>query len=402
MFLFLCKRLIQHRTKDAFRSHVRFLQTSSSSLESFSSISNSKNQQSLTVSYLMNSCGVSLESAISASKKIHIESTEKPDLVLELLRTHGFTKTHIANLISKLPSLLFSNPDKTLKPKIEYFESLGISSLDLPKFLCSDKYILLSSLRNRIIPNFDFLRSHVHTNENIVAALKQSTRLVRCSVQKVIEPNISILQSHGVPESNISRLIVLQPRSLMTNTDLFKEVVRKVEEMGFDPTSTSRSFVLAIRTIAMLSKLKWENKREALKSFGWSEDDILSAFKVQPMYMLASEKKIKELMDFFVNKVGLKPTDITRCPNLFLLSLEKRIIPRCSVLQILMSKGLIEKDLDVVWVLNAPKNSFEKKFVINYQEIAPEVLKAYQGEMEFLGLYNGLEDVSKMKQFQKS
>ncbi|KAF8376981.1 hypothetical protein HHK36_030353 [Tetracentron sinense] len=192
----------------------------------------------------------------------------------------------------------------------------------------------------------------------------------------------------------------MHPRSLTQKINLFEEIVSVIKEMGFDPTS--RSFVLAIGCLSVLSKLNWEKKKEAFKSFGWSEDDIHSAFKVQPMFMLTSEKKIRLLMDFFVNKLGLNSSDVMRCPNLFLLSLEKRIIPGCSVLQVLMSKGLIEKDLDVVWVLNANKKKFKKNFLIKYQEIAPEVLKAYDGEMEFLELFYGLEGMNRMKELQKS
>ncbi|GLT54713.1 hypothetical protein SLA2020_278910 [Shorea laevis] len=158
--------------------------------------------------------------------------------------------------------------------------------------------------------------------------------------------------------------------------------------MGFEPMR--QSFILAVRCMSIISKVRWEKKKEVLTSFGWSEDEFLSAFRVQPMLMICSEKKIRYVMDFLMNKAGLKPSDIARCPNLFLVSVERRMIPRCAVLQVLMSKAMVTKKLDLVWLLNSNKQYFEKKFVTPFMEDAPEVIKAYQGKMVFQGFSNGL------------
>ena len=48
--------------------------------------------------------------------------------------------------------------------------------------------------------------------------------------------------------------------------------------------------------------------------------------------MLLSEEKITKAMNFFVNKMGYPSADIARHPKVIFFSLEKRIIPRCSVI----------------------------------------------------------------------
>ncbi|RVW80271.1 Protoporphyrinogen oxidase, mitochondrial [Vitis vinifera] len=207
------------------------------------------------------SCGLSLESAVSASKLIHTRSREKSDSVLEIFTAHG--------------------------------------------------------------------------------------RVVRYNLQKELVPNMNTLRAHGVPEPRIVSLIVMQPKSLFSRPDLFE-------------------------------------KHELYMSFGWSEHDFRSAFVKQPMFMWCSEKKITAFMDFFVNKLGLKPSDVAKCPNLFLTSFVKRIIPRCSVVQVLISKGLkVKKNFDVVWILNLDKKTFETKFLIPFKDDAPEVIKAYQEAWDY-------------------
>ena len=379
MFHFTCKTLMQNRVFNSKTSYVRFIQT----MPFLSSVSNSTEKQSLTVSYLMNSCGLSLEKATSASKVVNIKYTDKPDLLLNLLNTYGFTKADIASLISKHPPLILAHPEKTIRPKIDYFASLGLRGPDLPRIICSNKFILLSSLKKQIIPTINFLRGIIHTNENLIYALKQSSLVIRCNIKKVLVPNISTLRAHGVPEKHVAGLLMMQPKSLLLRIDLFKEVVCAIKEMGFDPKR--RSFILGVRSMSLISKVNWEKKKEVLRSFGWSENDFLTAFRVQPMLMICSEKKIRNVLDFLTTKGGLMSLDVARCPNLFLISIEKRMIPRCAVLQVLMSKGLVSKDIDLVWQLNNRKEDFEKKFLTPFMEEVPAVIEAYQGKIGFQG-----------------
>ena len=370
---------MQNRVFNSKTSYVRFIQT----MPFLSSVSNSTEKQSLTVSYLMNSCGLSLEKATSASKVVNIKCTDKPDLLLNLLNTYGFTKADIASLISKHPPLILAHPEKTVRPKLDYFESLGLRGPDIPRIICSDKFILLSSLKKQIIPTINFLRGIIHTNENLIYALKQSSFVIRCNIKKVLVPNISTLRAHGVPEKHVAGLLMMQPKSLLLRIDLFKEVVCAIKEMGFDPMR--HSFILAVRSMSVISKVNWEKKKEVLRSFGWSENDFLTAFRVQPMLMICSEKKIRNVLDFLTTKGGLMSLDVARCPNLFLISIEKRMIPRCAVLQVLMSKGLVSKDIDLVWQLNNRKEDFEKRFLTPFMEEVPAVIEAYQGKIGFQG-----------------
>ncbi|KAJ0053058.1 hypothetical protein Pint_02957 [Pistacia integerrima] len=235
----------------------------------------------------------------------------------------------------------------------------------------------MSSLKNHIIPTFDFLKGFVKTNENLISVLKRSTRVIGAHVQKLMVSNMNTLRAHGVPDPHILRLIMWQPQSLLLSPDMFEKVVNAIKEMGFEPTR--RSFIMGVRAMSTCGKAKWESKKEILMSYGWSESDFLLAFKRQTMIMVCSVMKIRILMDFFVEKMGLKSSDIVRCPNLLLLSLERRIIPRVSALKVVMSKNLPKNDIDVVCYLNMSKKVFEKKILTCYMD--PEVMEAYKSSL---------------------
>ncbi|KAI8529181.1 hypothetical protein RHMOL_Rhmol12G0205600 [Rhododendron molle] len=337
--------------------------------------------QSPTVSYLVNSCGLSLESAVSASKNLQFVTTDQPDSVLTLLDAYGFTKEQICMLTMKHPQLYWYNAPRNFKPKMEYFKSLGFSDAEIVQILLYVPYVLGRSLENTIIPSVQFIKRIVGTDENVLKAIKASYRIF--DLGKVHEPNIAVLINHGVPKPLVLKFITSRSRSLVLNTHRFTEVVEEVDKLGFDPTSML--YLLAVNSLATINKSLWERKSGVYRSFGMSEDQILSAFIRQPMFMLTSEKKIRKLMGFFVNELKISPLVISKTPKLMLLSLEKRLVPRCSVLQLLMSKGAIKGDFSLVHALEMTHKKFEERYVSEYQNVIPEVVEACQGKIPFQG-----------------
>ncbi|XP_077248872.1 uncharacterized protein LOC143888876 [Tasmannia lanceolata] len=371
---FLRSRLLGISITQHSSTHLYFLQNPY--LKSISTLSNPNDQPSFTISYLVNSCGLSEAAAHLVAKKVSIKTAENPDSVLCLFKNYDFDKTHISKLITKYPSLLLAKPDKTLKPKFEFFRDMGLSGSNLAKILYSNPNILERSLKKSTMPSIDFLRSHLRTNENIIFAIRRSPRLLHLGFQNLMVSNVSTLQKHGVPELGISKLIMTRPSALMVNPDRFSENIMAIKEMGYNPLKST--FIRAVNIMSVISKSTWEAKLEVYRSEGWSENEILHAFKTQPMCMGISEKKIRKACDYFVNKMGWKPSVISRNPNLLNLSLEKRIHPRCSITQILMSEGLIDKDLNLVRVLKLTEKDFMEKFVIKNQEKIPKIQRVYQ------------------------
>ena len=122
-------------------------------------ISSTTNQPPFSVSYHINTLGFSQETALSASKYVHFEIPERADSVVNFFKNHGFSQTQITNLVRRLPSVLLSDPDKTLLPKVYFFSSKGIPSPDLAKLFSGSPFLLQTSLEKQIIPSFDFFKN---------------------------------------------------------------------------------------------------------------------------------------------------------------------------------------------------------------------------------------------------
>ncbi|KAA8519382.1 hypothetical protein F0562_013638 [Nyssa sinensis] len=284
------------------------------------------------------------------SKKVYSDTSETESTVLSLFRTYGFTETEISGLISKRPELLSYNPDKALKPKLDFFNSIGVSSSVLVKILSMDPAVLKRNLENQIIPSYQFLKIVLHTNENVIATIKRSSWVLKHDLRKYIEPNISLLREHGVPAFRILSFLKTQPRAFMQLPERFSTIVEEVKEMGFDPSKWN--FLNAIHALTGFSKSTWDRKSEVYRKWGWSNDEILLAFKRKPMCMAASEKKINQVMDFLINKMGWTASDVARCPVVFLSSFENWTMPRCLVVQLLLSNGLTTPSQDLDGIKN--------------------------------------------------
>ncbi|KAG2676137.1 hypothetical protein I3760_12G038300 [Carya illinoinensis] len=309
--------------------------------------------------------------------------------VVDFFRADGFSDMQIKTLTMKCPKLYTYNAQKILKPKLEFFKSLGLPNLEITKLLSASPNVLRTSLEKQIIPCVQELRRILGTDENVLKVIKAYSEVIRINVVEMLQPNIATLISHGVPQSLVFKLFFIRPWPLNIYSNRFSEIVSDVMKLGFEPNCLQ--FIVAIGSMAQNSKTLLEQKVQAFRSFGLLEDEIYAAFKRQPLCMALSEKKIKKMMDFFMNKLKMKPSVISNCPNLLLHSLQKRIIPRCSVLQLLMLKGLIKEDTNVVYMVTKAEKNFMERFVSKYQSEVPDVVRAHQEKIEFQGLPVAME-----------
>jgi mTERF domain-containing protein len=387
MFGFLCSRQLlplKHR-----RTHLGFLQQNGFFIvKSFTSVgclpeSNQKPEEeekhSFAVSYLINSCGLSTKSAILKSRRLLFQSPERPDSVLNLLKENGFSNAQISKIVRMHPLILSSHPEKTLLPKIELLRSIGVSSSDLITILSSNPFLFKSNLKKRLIPCYDFLKSVLLVDEKVLKTFKRSSRFFLSNVTNTMAPNIALLRQVGAPPSTISFLVTNFPSEAFIKHTKFVEAVHQVKEMGFDPMKTA--FVEAIQVLLKMSKPKLESKLELYKRWGWSKDMALAVFKRSPNCMLSSEEKMTKTMDFLVNKIGWPPKRIATNPAVIKLSLEKRIIPRWSVVQILLAKGLIKNNLALGTFLQPSERKFLEKFVFKFRDDVPQLLNVYEGKV---------------------
>ncbi|KAL5551001.1 hypothetical protein UlMin_001177 [Ulmus minor] len=345
-------------------------------------------------SYLRKSWGLSPENALFVSERVKIKTLERPEAVLSLFRDYGFSETQISKIVRFRPTMLLADAEKTFLPKFEFFHSIGISGPDLVLVISKNPILLSASLEKSIVPFYDVIKSELPVQKVVKCFGRPAWYFLNKEVRSNIGPNISTLKEVGVPNSSIVFLLVHSRLSfiLQQNTEKFKENVAKVIGMGFNPSLLL--FCNALQVISMLSKSKWEEKMELYKKCGWTEDEILLAFRKSPLNMLFREKNVVAKMSFFVNDMGLQPSDIAQTPDALCRSLENWIIPRCSVIHVLLFKGVIKKKIPLSTILKSTKKYFLDRFVLKYQQEIPQLSSIFEGKMSVAELGLGFGNMS--------
>ena len=339
----------------------------------------SSSSSSSTAQFLVNSCGLSLQSALSVSKKfqIHENDLHKLRSVVQFMKAHGFSETHLAKLIQSRPGVLHCRVEGNLKPKFEFLTENGVVGQLLPELVLSNTHILRRGLDSQIKPCFEFLKSVLGCNENVLVALKHSSWLLTLRLKGTMQPNYDLLIEEGVAVDRIAKLIMMDPRAIQNKRDKMISTVSTLKDLGLEPNAPV--FIHALRAMLSISESTRKKKIEVLKSLGWSEKDIWHAFKRHPLLLGYSEEKIRAGMDFFVNTLKLGLQHVIACPQLLTYSIDKRLLPRYNVLKILESKKLIKKDLKIKNLLKINEKEFLKNYVYKYVDDIPGLLDLYGG-----------------------
>ncbi|XP_061341139.1 uncharacterized protein LOC133287526 [Gastrolobium bilobum] len=332
-------------------------------------------QHSFAVSYLINNCGFSPESALKASKVVRFKTSEKPDSVLTFFRNHGFSDSDIYNIIKREPWLLSCDTNKRVLPKFQFLLSKGASTSDIVRIATGSPRFLKLSLENHMIPAYNLVNRFLLCDKKVIASVICCPSLLSSNY---LVPNVKLLVDNGVARSNLFRILRVKPY-VISSTDLGK-MVQELKKLGFDPSKTY--FGDALIAKRSMSKSKWNEKIDSYKKWGWSEETILEAFRRQPNCMIASNDKINRVMRFWVNQLGWSSSYLIKGPGIFAYSLENRVIPRASVVQYLLSKGLRSEGASFLTPFFMSEKLFLRRFVKCFgEEETSQLLKLYQGKM---------------------
>ncbi|XP_042390242.1 transcription termination factor MTERF15, mitochondrial-like isoform X2 [Zingiber officinale] len=296
------------------------------------------------VEYLVDSWGLSAAEASKVSRSLSdLKSSKKPDYFFNFLKSQGFTDSHIKRIINVNPRSVCVK----VEPKFRSWLDAGISQSDLVEIITSYPRILHYSIRS-----------------------------VVSSVEKRILPNLKFLMDVcGISEEKASRAMRSRPELLAKKLDSLQTLVRRADELGVPRQSPMYPLLLIV--LYGIDKEKFEAKSKFFKSLGWSESDFFTAVRTTPTLLTISQPYLQRKMEFFVKEVGYSPSFITQRPLILLFSLDKRVIPRFQVLELLKSENLWTAKGNFFYYMKLSDKKFIEKFVIPYKEKVPKLVDIY-------------------------
>ncbi|CAL9771463.1 unnamed protein product [Musa acuminata subsp. burmannicoides] len=326
------------------------------------------------VEYLVNSCGFSPSEAAKFSKPLaRLRSTENPDAVLNVMRSQGFDGAGIRKVISADPRYLCCNVEKNFTPKFQFLRDLGLSESDIVDAILKNDVILRLDVHRSLVPKLEMWESLLGSRELVLKHLKKTTRFFHSSVEKTLHPNLKFLRDEcGIPEERLSVVLRSRPHLISQKPESLRALVVRADELGMP--RQSRMFMWTLHVFHNVSKEKFESKGELMRSFGWSESEFSSAVMKNPTFLCISPDMLRRKVEFFINVVGYTPSFIASHPNLLLLSMQKTVIPRFRVLEMLNTKGLWTRRGTFLSYVTLSNTKFMEKIVLPYKEKVPELL----------------------------
>ncbi|KAM3296984.1 hypothetical protein ACQJBY_039056 [Aegilops geniculata] len=320
--------------------------------------------------YLVDTCGLTRPQALKASKKLsHIKSPAKPDAVLAFLAGLGLSGADAAAVVAKDPQFLCAGVERTLAPVVDGLAGLGLSRPEMARLVS----LVHRRFRCRsIVPKLEYYLPLFGSCHNFLRALQRSSYLLSSDLDKVVKPNVMLLQECGLGACDIIRV----PRMLSTKPEHVQAMVACAEGLGV-PRS-SGMFRKALHAVACISDEKITAKVDYLKkTFRWSDAEASIAVRKHPGVLTKSKESLKSRSMFLLSEVGLEPLYIAHRPTFLSLSLEGRLRPRYYVIRFLKENGFVDRDLSFYTAVMTSEKYFMKKYICPHKKAAPHLAEDY-------------------------
>ncbi|KAM0890828.1 hypothetical protein ACQ4PT_026792 [Festuca glaucescens] len=266
--------------------------------------------------YLIDTCSLTRAQAVKASTKLsHLKSPTNPDAVLAGL---GLSTADVAALVGKDPRFLCVGVERTLGPIVIGLTGIGLSNNEVARLIS----LVPSSFRRRsVVSNLQYYLLLYGSYENLLRALKFDDTLLTYNLERIVKPNITILQDCGLRDCDIAKLSIAMTRMLTNNLEHVRVIVACAQGLGVSPGSPM--FRHALHAVAFLDEEKISAKVDYLKkTFRWSDIEVRIAVCKGPMVLTRSKDTLQSKSEFLISEVGLEPAYIVHRPVIISLSLE--------------------------------------------------------------------------------
>ncbi|KAG6488171.1 transcription termination factor MTERF8, chloroplastic-like [Zingiber officinale] len=341
-----------------------------------SSVATASPDPNFLVEYLVNTCGFSANDASKVSKKLsRCQSTERADAVLGFLRSKGIEGANLRKIIAWKPGFLGWDVETNLAQKFKILNEMGLSESDAGNVVMHHPVILCLNVQKTLLPRLKVWESLFGSREILLRNLQNCNRFMSTSIENVVRPNLNFLRDEcGIPEDRVSLAIQKHPSLITQNPDTLRALVDRADGIGIPRESGMFLWILFV--LHGVSKEKFEAQVKLMNNFGLSNSDFITAVKKHPTFLKISPESLQGKMEFLVKDVGIAPLDIAYHSKILGFSLEKRLIPRFRVMEILKFEELWKptSKLHVFFSSSAPK--FLQKYVLPYKDKLPKLLEA--------------------------
>ncbi|CAA0831872.1 Mitochondrial transcription termination factor family protein [Striga hermonthica] len=369
------------RVDSLLYSVTNFLVTYQKRAHSTSTSPDLSSKNPLLTDFLMKSLEFPHHKAATISSRFPRESTQKPELVIRYFKSLGLSTAHMQSAVRREPRVLYADVDKILKPKVDFCQELGLRGPHLPILISKNPKLLTSSLDKKLKPSIGVIKRVLEcyrgesTDDEINLLLFHILSRYGWDIgnEARLESNIAYLKSCGIVGSQLIMLLKTELRLFSMREPELKGLVSQAVEMGFQ--MGSRMLVYGVHALYSNSPETISRKFGLFEELGFRKEECSLMFVKAPVVFKASEDKLRRSVDFFINTLGFNRSLLVGSPFLLKLSLERRMVPRFRVMELVKSRGVLKRHPSFVTVVLMTEDEFVNQFVSKY---AKDLKVAYE------------------------
>ncbi|XP_006662809.1 uncharacterized protein LOC102717289 [Oryza brachyantha] len=325
--------------------------------------------------YLVGTCGLTAAQALMASEKLsRLKSASRPDAVVAVLSGVGLSRAELAAAVASDPMLLCAKADGIARRVASLRDRVGLSDPQIGSFLLAGGARSLRS--GDIASKLEFWIPFSGSFDMLLRVVKGNYRIFTANIEKVVKPNVALLQECGLTVCDIVKMAGYASWVLTFSPKKVEALVQRAEELGVPRTSGVFKYTLG--ATGCITEGKATARMKFLScTLGCSMDKLRPAVRRAPQILGLSEENLRSKIEFLVNKVALEPNYILQRPVLLSLSLVKRLAPRHYVLQVLAVKGLIKNDVDFYSSVCLVEEDFVARYIDGYKDAVPGLADVY-------------------------
>ncbi|CAA0831879.1 Mitochondrial transcription termination factor family protein [Striga hermonthica] len=286
--------------------------------------------------------------AATISSRFPRESIQKPELVIRYFKSLALSTAHMQSAVRREPLVLYADVDTTLKPKVDFCQELGLRGPHLPILIAKNPKLLTSSLNKKLKPSIGVIKRVLEcyrgksTDDKINLLLFHILSRYGWDIgnQARLESTIAYLKSCGIVGSQLIMLLKTELRLFSMREPELKGLVSQAVEMGFQ--MGSRMLVYGVHALYSNSPETISRKFGLFEELGFRKEECSLMFVKAPMVAAGG---VSFLLKF---------------------SLERRMVPRLRVMELVKSRGVLKRHPSFVTVLLMMEDEFVNQFISKY------------------------------------
>nr|ACM17583.1 mitochondrial transcription termination factor-like family-2 [Oryza meyeriana var. granulata] len=272
-------------------------------------------------------------------------------------------------------AIVTADIEKVIKPTVALFQECGLTVRDIVKMAHLSRMLTTNPKRvetsvqradelgvPRSSSRFKYMLAITCciSEDKVTARMRFLSSTLSCSrdkIRDIVCKNPAIL---GMSEENISSKIEFLTSTLGCSKEkICAAVCKKPNILGFSENN-------------IRSKIEF-----LTSTLGCSKEKICAMVCKKPGILGLSDENLRRKINFMTTEVGLEPGYIVERPWVLAYSLEKRIVPRHSVVKILRTMGLMKEFFGFCKLLTYCDEDFHARYIDPYKQTAPMLTDFY-------------------------